>query len=85
MTRCSGASAVGGVERCCDDVDAQHHAGTAAVRLVVDLAGAERRRVAIVEEAQLELGAEHRGERALLGHPRERVRNLGEDVEAQGG
>ena len=29
--------------------------------------GAERRRVAVVEEAQLELGAEHGRERALLG------------------
>ena len=76
--------AVDRVERCRDHVDAQHHAGTATVRLVVHLAGPERRRVAIVEEAQLELGSEHRGERPLLRHPRERVRNLGEDVEAQG-
>ena len=79
-----GRVAVDGLERSRDDVDAQHHAGTAAVRLVVHLAGAQRRRVAIVEEAQVELGAEHRGERPLLGHPRERVRNLGEDVETQG-
>ena len=77
-----GRAAVDGVERGRDDVDPQHHARAAAVRLVVHLAGAQRRRVAVVEEAQLELGAEHRGERPLLGHPRERVRNLGEDVEA---
>jgi hypothetical protein len=42
--------AVHGVKRSRDDVDAQHHAGAAAVRLVVDLARAERRRVAVVEE-----------------------------------
>ena len=77
-----GLLAVDRVERRRDDVDAQHHPGAAAVRLVVHLAGAERRRVAVVEEPQLELGAEHGRERPLLGHPRERVRNLGEDVEA---
>ena len=43
-----------------DDVDAQHHPGTAAVRLVVDLPRAQRGRIAVVEEAQLELCAEHR-------------------------
>ena len=37
-------AAVGGLERCGDDVHAQHHSGAAAVRLVVDLARAERRR-----------------------------------------
>ena len=78
-----GRLAVDGVERGRDDVDAQHHPGAAAVGLVVDLAGAQRRRVAVVEEPQLELGAENGGERPLLGHPRECVRNLGEDVETQ--
>ena len=41
-----GRAAVDRVERGCDDVDPEHHAGAAAVRLVVDLAGAQRRRVA---------------------------------------
>ena len=77
-------AAVRGVERRRDDVDAQHHPGAAAVRLVVDLAGAERRRVAVVEEAQLELAAEHARERLLLGEPGEGVGNEGEDVELQG-
>ena len=49
--------------------------------LVVDLAGPERRRVAVAEEAQLELGAEHGSERPLLGEPGERVREEREDVE----
>ena len=77
--------AVGGVERGRDDVDAQHHPRATPVRRVVDLAGAQRRRVAVVEEPQLELGAEHRGNRLLLGQPAEGVRNLGEDVEAHRG
>ena len=42
--------AVNSVERGGDDVDAQHHAGTASVRLVVDLAVPERRVIAIGEE-----------------------------------
>ncbi len=56
--RAGAARAVRAIERRRDDVDAQHHPRAAAVRLVVHLAGAERRRVAVVEEAQLELGAE---------------------------
>ena len=36
---------------------------------------AQRRRVAVVEEAQLELGAEHGREGPLLGQPRERMRD----------
>ncbi len=81
-TRWSGRSAVHGVERGRDDVDAQHHPRPAAVRVVVDLARGERRRVAVVEDAQLELGAEHRRERPALADPVERVRNEREDVEA---
>ena len=69
------------LERCRDHVDPQDHSGTAAIRRVVDLAGAERSRVAVVEEPELELGAEDRGERFLLGQPAESVRYLGEDVE----
>ena len=77
-----GSSAVDGVERGRDDVDAQHHPRPAAVRVVVDLAGGQRRRVAVVEDAELELGAEDRRERTALPDPRERVGNEREDVEA---
>ena len=76
-----GRAAVDRVERGRDDVDAQHHPGAAAVGLVVDLAAAQRRRVAVVEEPELELGPENGRERPLFGHPCERMRNLGEDVE----
>ena len=54
-----GSAAVDGLERGRDDVHAQHHPRAAAVRLVVDLPGAQRRVVAVVEEPQLELVAEH--------------------------
>ena len=74
--------AVHGLERGRDDVDAQHHAGAAAVGLVVDLAGAERRRLAVVEEPQVELGPEHRADRPLLGEPGEGVRDECEDVDS---
>ena len=64
-----GHAAVDGVERGRDDVDAQHHAGPAAVRLVVDLTGAQRRGVAVVEEPQIELVAEHGGDgRCSVSH-----------------
>ena len=56
ITRRPAGVAVDGLERGADDVDAQHHPGAAAVRLVVDLAAGERRVVAVVEEAQVELG-----------------------------
>ena len=79
-----GKPAVGRVERGRDDVDAQHHARAAAVRLVVHLAGLERRRVAVVEQAELELSAEHGRERALLGEPGERMRDEREDIDSQG-
>ena len=85
ITRAGRAVAVDGVERGGDDVDPQHHARAAAVRRVVDLAGAQRGRVAVVEEPQLELGAEDGRERLLLGQPAEGVRNLGEDVETHPG
>ena len=80
-----GGSAVRGVERGRDDVDAEHHAGAAAVRLVVDLPGAERRRVAVVEEAELELAPEHARKRLLLGEPGEGMGNEGEDVDSHPG
>ena len=85
ITRAGGCVAVDRLERRRDDVDAQHHPCTAAVRRVVDLAGAQRRRVAVVEEPELELGAENGGDRLLLGQPAEGMRNLGEDVETHRG
>ena len=85
ITRVGRLVAVDRLERRGDDVDAQHHPGTTAVRRVVDLPGAQRRRVAVVEEPQLELGAENGRERLLLGQPAEGMRNLGEDVETHRG
>ena len=67
----------------CDHVDAQHHARAAAVRVVVDLAVPERRRVAVVEQPQVELGPENGSEGPLLGEPGERVREEREDIDAQ--
>ncbi len=82
ITRVGRRLAVGRLERRRDDVDPQHHSRAAAVGRVVDLAGAQRRRVAVVEEPELELRAEDGGDRLLLGQPAERVWNLREDVEA---
>ncbi len=76
-------AAVDRVERRRDDVDPQHHPRPAPVGLVVDAARVERGRVAVGEEPQVELAAEHRGERALLRQPREGRRNEREDIEAQ--
>ena len=76
-----GGAAVDRVERRGDRVDAEHHPGSAAVGLVVHLAGPQRRPVAVVEQPEVELGPEHRRERALLGHPPERVRDEREDVD----
>ena len=78
-------AAVDGVERGGDDVDAQHHPGTAAVGIVVDLSRAQRRRVAVVEEPELELVAENGRERPLLRHPGEGMRNEREHVQLHGG
>jgi hypothetical protein len=78
-----GALSVGRVERGCDNVDAQDHARAAAVRVVVDLALLERRRVPVVEQAQVELRAEDGSERPVLGEPGERVRDEREDIDAQ--
>ena len=77
--------AVHGLERLGDDVHAKNHPGAAAVGRVVDLACAERRRIAVVVEPELELAAEHGRERLLLGHPPEGVRQLREDVDAHDG
>jgi hypothetical protein len=74
---------VGRFERGRHDVDAQHHARAAAIRFVVDLAVPERRRVAVVEQPKLELGAEDGSEWPLLGEPGERVRDEREDIDLQ--
>jgi hypothetical protein len=79
----AGVLAVRRFERGCDHVDAQDHARAAAVRVVVDLAIPERRRVAVVEQPELELGAQDGSERPLLGEPGERVRDEREDIDAQ--
>ena len=76
---------VGRVERCRDDVDPQHHPRPTAVRRVVDLARPQRRRVAVVEQAQLQLTTEHVRDRSMLRHPREGMRDLREDVDAHSG
>jgi hypothetical protein len=78
-----GAISIRRIERGCDDVDPQHHARSAAVRLVVHLALPERRRVAVVDQAQVELRTEDGRERTLLGEPGERVREEREDIDAQ--
>jgi hypothetical protein len=55
----------------------------AAVRVIVDLAVPERRRVTVIEQPELELRAEYRGERPLLGEPGERMRKEREDIDSQ--
>ena len=81
----AGSPAVDRVESGRDDVDPENHPRAAAVRLVVDLASRERRRVAVAEQAELELGTEHGSDRTLLGEPGERVWDEREDIDAQGG
>ena len=78
-------AAVDRVEGGRDDVDAKHHPGPAAVRLVVDLACAERRRVAVVEDAQLELRSQDCRQGTTLVQPVEGARDEREDVEAHSG
>ena len=79
-----GHGAVGRVESSRDDVDPEQHPRAAAVRLVVHLPGTERRRVAVGEQPEVELGTEHRGDGALFGEPREGVGNEGEYVQLHG-
>ena len=74
---------VSGLEGGRDDVDSKHHPGAAAVRLVVDLRACERRVVAIAEQAQVQLAAEHSCKGALLRQPRKGLRDQGENVELQ--
>ena len=78
-----GHAAVNGIERGRDHVHAQHHPGAAAVGLIVDLARPERRVVAVAEQAEVELVAEHGSDRTLLSEPGERVWDESEDVELQ--
>ena len=78
-----GRAPVRGVEGRGDDVHAQDHPCAAAVRLVVHLRARKRGRVAIAEQAQVQLVAEHGRNGPLLRQPREGVRNQGEDVELQ--
>jgi hypothetical protein len=75
--------AVDAFERRRDHVDAEHHPRAAAVRLVVDLPAGERRPVAVVEEAKVELVAEHRRNGPLLRDGGKDLRHKGEDVNAQ--
>ena len=79
-----GHAAVDRVECGRDDIHPQDHPRAAAVRFVVHLTGAERRRVAVREQPQVELGAEDRGDRALFGEPREGVGYECENVELHG-
>ena len=76
-------AAVGGVEGRRDDVDPQHHARAAPVRVVVHLPLFERCRVAVAEQAKIELSPEDGSEWPLLGEPGERVRDEREDIDAQ--
>jgi hypothetical protein len=78
-------AAVGGVERRGDDVHAQDHPEPAAVRIVIHLARCQRCRIAVVEDTQLELGAEDGCKRAALPNPREGVGDEREDVETHDG
>ena len=78
-----GDAAVRSVESSGHDIDAQHHSRAATVGIVVHLGVRERRVVAVAEQAQVELVAEHGRDGPLLGQPRERVRDQGEDVELQ--
>ena len=77
----TGRAAVDRLESSRDDVHAQHHSRTTAVRVVVHLARAQGRGVAVVEDAQVELGAEHRSHGTALPEPGERTRDQREDVE----
>ena len=72
-------------ERSVHDIDAQHHARAAPVGLVVHLAAAERREVAIVPEAKIELVPEHGRDGPLLRHPGEGMRERCEDIDLHEG
>ena len=78
-----GAVPVSRVERRRDDVDPQNHARAATVRIVVHLTLVERCRVAVAEQAKVELGPEDGRKGPLLSEPGERVRDEREDIDAQ--
>src|SRR5262249_5459014 len=63
--------------------DAQDHAGAASVGRIVDLPGAQRRRLPVVEEAQLVSLGDRVLHRPLPLEPVEGLREQGEDVELQ--
>ena len=75
--------AVGGLERGVDDVDPEDHPGAAPVGSVVDLAGAQRSRVAVVVEAKLGAVLERVGDVALAAEPLEVLREQREEVDDQ--
>jgi hypothetical protein len=74
---------VGRVQRRVDGVDPQHHAGPAAVGRVINLAAAERRRVAVIEEADLRPPLERVAQVPLPEEPLEPLGEEGEDVKFQ--
>ncbi len=76
---------VGRLERRIDDVDPHHHPGAAAVGRVIDLPGAERRRLPVVEAAQLRAAADGVGDVALLAEPAEPLGEQGEDIDPHEG
>ena len=77
-------SPVYSIERRRDDIDPEHHPRPASVRVVVHLARAERRRVAVVHDPEIELGSEYRSHGTAHLQPLEGVRDQREDVEAHG-
>ena len=84
-TRCSGRPAVHRVESGGHHIHAEHHSGPSAVGLVVDLAGAERSRVAVVEDVQLELAPEHGRDGPAFLEPLEGTGDQREDVQSHQG
>ncbi len=74
--------AVHGIEGGSHDIDTQDHSRPAPVRVVVDLARGQRRRVAVVEDSKLELGAEDGGQWTSLPYPGEGAGYQREDVQA---
>src|SRR6185295_8281446 len=74
---------VGSVQRRVYGVNPEHHARSAAVGGVVDLTAAERRRLAVVEEANLRAELERVGDVPLAEKPLEPLGEEGEDVNPQ--
>jgi hypothetical protein len=76
--------AVHGAQGGIDDVDPQDHPRPAPIWRVVDLAVGERRRVAVVEEAQVMAEAQRVADVTLALEPVEPFREEGEDVDVHG-